>query len=593
MVKIGENNQRKRNIIFICLLILSLIATVTKLFIGFDIDEAYAVVMPFRLLQQDRLFGDMWEVHQTSSFLPYLFIALFCRITGGVTYLVLYLRIVATVIHLLMSLWVYRVLKPWVSRYGTLFLALVYYNFLPKWMINLDFSMQQLWFMTISLIFLFYGLRKCGKGWYFLCGIALAFAVLAYPGMVLLYPVYLVIVWKKEKNKSGINNCLLITAGCAITAVIFFACVLSHMSPGDLLQSIPMVFSDGSHQFTFATKFSLYARQWLEVLVQSMILVIPSMALTFLYSRVTKTKMSLIAFCMLFTYISSGIVVVANLIGLGWGPFRLQVRYLIFFVLAFLLYTGLKKKKSEHMAERNGWIFRLLLLPSLGMFAGILLASNVGPVSSASYLVLADMAFLMLYFEAVQAEQEEKGETVTERKGVWGFLKGFGIYRGAAVLFLVSLLLCKGYYVRVTEYEPSNLLESRVRIEEGAAKGIWVSPQDNERISDNYDTILHTVKEGQRVLFMGTESLNNLTAYEAGAEFVSPTTISTPAFNEQWTTYFEQLSDKQPDVIFIAKNTIDNREKFFSKNNFGQWIVARYDVEHMEETEYLCILHKK
>ena len=199
----------------------------------------------------------------------------------------------------------------------------------------------------------------------------------------------------------------------------------------------------------------------------------------------------------------------------------------------------------------------------------------------------------MLYFEAVQAGQEENGETVTERKGVWGFLKGFGIYREAAVLFLVSLILCKGYYVRVTEYEPSNLLECRVPIEEGAARGIWVSPQDSERISDNYDTILYTVKEGQRILFMGTESLNNLTAYEAGAEFVSPTTISTPAFNEQWTTYFEQHVDKQPDVIFIAKNTIDNREKFFSKNDFGQWIAARYDVEHMEETEYLCILHKK
>lgn len=593
MVKIGENNQRKWNIIFSCLLILSLIATATKLFIGFDIDEAYAVVMPFRLLQQDRLFGDMWEVHQTSSFLPYLFIALFCRITGGVTYLVLYLRIVATVIHLLLSLWVYRVLKPYFEQYAALFFALVYYNFLPKWMMNLDFSMQQLWFMTISLVFLFYGFRKRGKFWYFLCGVALAFAVLAYPGMVLLYPVYLVIVWMKEKNKSGINNCLLVTAGCAVTAVIFFACVLSRMSLGDFLHSIPMVFSDGSHQFTFATKFGLYAKQWMEVLIQSVILVIPSAILTFLYSRVTKTKMSLTAFCMLFTYISSGIVVVANLIGLEWGPFRLQVRYLILFVLAFLLYAGLKKKKSKHTTERNSWIFRLLLLPSIGMFAGILLASNVGPVSSASYLVLADMAFLMLYLDAVRVEQEQKEETVAERKGIWRFLKGDGIYRWAAVLFLVSLALCKGYYVRVTEYEPSNLLERRVSIEDGAAKGIWVSPQEFERISDNYDTIRNTVIEGQCVLFMGTESLNNLTAYEAGAEFVSATTISTPAFNEQWTTYFEQHSDKQPDVIFIAKNTIDNREKFFSQNDFGQWIAGRYDVEHMEETEYLCILHEK
>jgi hypothetical protein len=73
---------------------------------------------------------------------------------------------------------------------------------------------------------------------------------------------------------------------------------------------------------------------------------------------------------------------------------------------------------------------------------------------------------------------------------------------------------------------------------------------------------------------------------------VSPSTISTPAFNEQWVTYFEMYPHHEPDVIALAKNTIDNREKFFAENPLGIWIADRYDVENMEETESLCIIKK-
>jgi hypothetical protein len=147
--------------------------------------------------------------------------------------------------------------------------------------------------------------------------------------------------------------------------------------------------------------------------------------------------------------------------------------------------------------------------------------------------------------------------------------------------------------VRVTEYAPSNLLEERRQLQVGAVKGIYVSLEDYERITDNYATILADSKTGNEILFMGTESIYNITPLSQGRRFVSPTTISTPAFNEQWTAYFEQYTDKRPDVIFIAKNTIDNRDKFFKYNDFGKWIAKYYDVEHMEETAYLCVLYPR
>ena len=59
-----EDKKIKNGILWI-LILLSVVAAVNQLLIGFDIDEGYAVSMPFRLLQGDHLFADMWEVHQT------------------------------------------------------------------------------------------------------------------------------------------------------------------------------------------------------------------------------------------------------------------------------------------------------------------------------------------------------------------------------------------------------------------------------------------------------------------------------------------------------------------------------------------------
>ena len=57
------------------LILLSVVAAVNQLLIGFDIDEGYAVSMPFRLLQGDHLFADMGRYTRLPRFCPRLFMA--------------------------------------------------------------------------------------------------------------------------------------------------------------------------------------------------------------------------------------------------------------------------------------------------------------------------------------------------------------------------------------------------------------------------------------------------------------------------------------------------------------------------------------
>ena len=566
-----EDKKIKNGILWI-LILLSVVAAVNQLLIGFDIDEGYAVSMPFRLLQGDHLFADMWEVHQTSALLPAAFLWLFYQVTGSTAYMVLYLRIVATLLHLGMTVLIYRKTRKYLTADWSLLFALLYLNLLPKWIISLDFSMQQVWGLTLLFTCLLEerGTEKKQLWQDFLAGLSLAFTVLAYPGMVLLYPAVLVMICMCNKVLSGkdkCRKCLLFTAGCAVCAVVFFLYVLLFMPVADFLSGIPKVFMDGTHQFTMQTKLLLYGQQWLNVAKQLLILsVLPLLAALILQifrQKKKKEKGSLfLAFLLLFVAETSLLMILGNLVGIQMGPFHFQVRYLLFFLCICI--AGWNVRNTDRP------LFYVPIFLMLVAFVGILVFSNVGPDSSSSYLGLGILAgFSLLLKKYPQKEQ---------------------LLFATTVLFVLSLLFCKGYYVRITEYGPSTVRQQRVQVTEGALAGIYVLPEEAEQYMQEHETVQCVTQPDDKLLFLGTDGILNLSA---NCPFVSPSTISTPAFNEQWVEYFTEYPEKEPTVIVLAKNTIDNREKFFAQNPFGKWIAEKYDRLHMEETESLCIIKKE
>ncbi|MBR1693381.1 MAG: hypothetical protein IJ711_11505 [Lachnospiraceae bacterium] len=602
-----EKQTVAKKIIWILVIAGSLLAAVSKIFVGFDIDEGYALALPYRLLQGDRLFSQMWEVHQTSSIFAALILYPFLAAAKAATGLVLYVRIVCSVVHLFVSLCVYRTVRLFVQKEQAGFLAAVYFNFLPKWMMTADFSMQFTWFYTICILCLMcaqYHVNRqeekvSDRSFLFamlVCGVSLAFLVLGYPTMVLLYPLFLLLIllrkeWGKGKRWKA---ALCLTAGCGIPAIVFLGYLLSYMKVPELLQNLSNVFSDGSHQFSGTAKWSLWVGHGRDVLLQTVITLVPAAVIAALLQLVLKAygakqgsrgerqsadaekkSFPLLLVCV-YTFLTSALVAGANVIGIAWGPFRLQIRYLILFAFGFLL-AG---KGSE--AEKKKWIREICLVSSLVTFAGILLASNVGPTSSSSYLVVGVMAALWLVMTNMSEIQSKIPDS--PKKPL------FFIEKLTLLFFLISIMMCKGYYVRVTEYPPSNILMERKQIAEGPAKGIYVYPSEHREMTETYEMIRRYTGEADQVLYLGTQALSNL--YTDG-RIVLPTTISTPAFNEQWIAYFEQNPDKMPTIIFLSKTTVENQEKFFSKNPFGVWLASHYDVENRIDTEYLCIIREK
>ena len=344
-------------------------------------------------MQGDLLFIDMWEVHQTSFFVPYIFMQLYVAIRGDLVGIVIFMRVVTTIIHFLLSICLYLLIKKYVpsttiyhNKILGMIVAFKFYNFLPKWLINMDFSMLQLWFFTLFLILFLFAQKKDANYLYCMSGIFLACSVLVYPGMVFVY--ITAVIWmfaqKEPSRKKKWTQVAFLTVGCAIMAFLFLASLFSYMNLEELLQMIPKVFMDGSHQYALSDKIQLYAKQWMEVLLQSMILCIPTAAVTICVKYWEKQRKQMRSegicfqtiwlFSCIFVFLTSFIIIVAKLCGIAWGPFRLQARYLIQFLLAFLLiYKDAKLKGNSAI--------RFVLWSSVGAFLGILIASNVGPIS--------------------------------------------------------------------------------------------------------------------------------------------------------------------------------------------------------------------
>ena len=84
----------------IMILLLSVLACVKTIFISLDIDESYAMAVGYRLATGERFFKDLWEAHQLGGFFIAPFLRLFLMITGSTSYMVIYARVLGTVIHL-------------------------------------------------------------------------------------------------------------------------------------------------------------------------------------------------------------------------------------------------------------------------------------------------------------------------------------------------------------------------------------------------------------------------------------------------------------------------------------------------------------
>lgn len=542
---------------------------VKNLFVGADWDEGYGIVMGYRLAMGDRLLLEMWEPHQTSAIFTSLFIQLFIQLTGGVEFLNIYLRVVYFLIHGAVTYFVYSTFRTCIlhgEKQKALWLALVYFTVSPKCIFIPEYSNLHIWFFTLlclSILWYICAGSPLHRRWWLpaAAGLALACDVLAYPSMVILFPVFLVIIWHKNSRRT---DCLLFAAPCFLLAAVFGGYLLSYMPFHQILQMIPHILSDGSHRTGFFEKIMDWIKSFGEIALILIAACMAAGALTLMLRRFSRKKRD-IAVCFL------GLVFLLLAVYQFYCWFT--SKYAAFYPLViycFILLGGLYGYHRDRRKEKEG--LYLILISLLGYF-GVLLLSNWGPIYLMPYLivgVLGGLVYLGGFFGDRISVWKEK--VIPVLCGILIFSNVFGycwLYIGG-------------------EYNHSSILTLGGINREGLRKGILTSYMSAYRYNEDHKVWLEAVPEGSTCLYIGPGQYY----YMFGdCRIAAPSTISTPVYDENLLVYWELNPDRYPDVVIVESWYGDMRAAG-EGSYIRQWLENDFQASEVTDYSYFTVYKK-
>lgn len=235
------DKKREKKILF--LWVLAIGTVIKSVFTEYGYDASYHVALSWRHINGDHLFKEMWEPHQTSSFIIDLFMKLYRVFVPSMNGVALYLQMVGAVLYLTVILCLYRALRQFIDGKISHIICILLLVARPKGMTLPEFSnllVMASILLVVSLLYLF-------KTDYLVYCLFAAFAtcvlVLAYPTCVLIFfPIWIILL--KYRKKYGF-----VFLGVCFCAGILYLCVMmitNGVSPF-LVNCVNIIRSDSSH----------------------------------------------------------------------------------------------------------------------------------------------------------------------------------------------------------------------------------------------------------------------------------------------------------------------------------------------------------
>lgn len=536
----------------IVLIVGSALAAIKVIFVDYTLDEEYQVVMAYRRLMGDGLFGTMWEPHQTSAFACVWLMRLFLVITGGTTGVVLFLRVCTTVIQIFLSWWLYRVCREYTRKEYAFMLGLAYFNISPKIIQIPEFSNLQLWFFTVttlSLIQYYQKLKTFPVGsqvgtyalihrlWLVLAGVGMAFEVLSYPSCLLLFPFFLVCIFVQSGGtKRALVDCLIFAGVCGMSALIWLANVLLSESLEAFLRNVRYVLSfDPTHDFslTAESKMALLVRT-VGMLVVPMIIIVATSLLAWVLHYIVQGRRGEVkslnrSVLAVFLVLASEAVQVFYWVVLKKGYEEPMIHLLVLFFAAALVWRSAGGRKKAFIAGFLGSAF------SIG---AVIYMSDLGVWYAIPHGMLGALFSVLILVYALESE-------LGERSGRWIWL---------LLVSLVSVsIFGKGFTLRAGKTETNTVLGIRGIVREGPAAGVLTNYMQAYITNCTYEEFEKYVAEGANCLIVtnmagtaGTSPYLFKNCNICHFSIVDPTT-----YDEKLLTYWSLYPEKQPDVIVV------------------------------------------
>lgn len=557
-------------------IILALAAYVVKnIMVGADTDEGYGIMVGYRLATGDKMMLEMWEPHQTSAIFTAMFIRPFLWVTGGnLDFLNIYLRVAYFAVHGLIAVCTYYTFRrctPYLGKWDALGLALLFFVCSPKSIFVPEYSNLHIWFFSLlCFCFMWYYCEASplkGKAWVLVAGgVALTCDVLSYPSMVILFPFCLGFIWF-QRDKKPCRELLAFIAPCVVGAGIFVGYILSYMTVEQMMQVIPYILGDGSHQTAMSYKLLDYLGNIAYMATILLVCGLIALLCSGLYAGMMKRKGKKEDFGCTFLIALFAAQIVYTLYTLLTHAYNAGYPRLIYMALAI---TGIYCYRKSGKTEKTGFY---LICFSFVNYVGVLLLSNWGPELLNSYLLMGAMGGFLCWKAYFEVRQYKLKECISH------------------VLSFILVFVCIfGYCFRIIggELTPSTIFEIRGYNYEGFRKWILTSYMTAYRYNKNMEIWPEAVPDGSNVLYIGPSQF----FYMLGdCTIASPNTISTPTYDESLLKYWELNPDRYPDVV-VLESWFGDVYVVEEDDYIMKWLEEDFQATEVVEYPYITVYKK-
>ena len=192
-----EKKSSMQNLILWVAAILTLIKSA---FVEYGYDASYHIALSWRHINGDRLFGEMWEPHQTSSFVLDFLMKVYHVIIPSMTGVALYLQVVGAVAFFCVVYFFYRSLLKFVDKNIATIASVILLVARPKGMTLLEFSNLLVVFSVCLLLCILFVYENASCLSAVLTAGFTCLMLLAYPSTVLFFvPVFVFLIRRNQK----------------------------------------------------------------------------------------------------------------------------------------------------------------------------------------------------------------------------------------------------------------------------------------------------------------------------------------------------------------------------------------------------------
>lgn len=521
-------------------------------------DELLGISLAHMLCKGDSLLVDIWQPTQMGSIFILPFFRIFIIFNKSTEGIALYLRVIYFILKTSLMLFCLNRLKK-DEKFGLVGVSaiLILYVFTP---FNIDsLTYNTLPIMGIMLILTLISSLNESKMDMFICGMVLAFVVLAQPYCALIY-LFLIIFMggvyvydrknkkQKEKNEqlpylSSINGITWMTIGISVVAFLFFLFIFSRASINDLVDNIPYIFSDPDHETDGIIGW--FGKLWWGgygfIFEYKAITIINVITIAFLFcgnKTIKKETLFLLGFGIFFV---SEVIVFFRRDSFIGNQIFIPCFWLV--IEAYIVFY----KKLVQFKFLPGYLI------ILGYIVGIAFATNTGYLSVTAGVATA-VAYTLIILE----------KTIDE----YSLRRILGVI---AVLLLGETVIT---HVIAIGNGYLDLSEYKYVIDEGPLKGTIT----DKKINDSYNKVINDMNkleplEDSSVLCCGTST--PLAYLYLDVEYSTYGPYFFDMDYDRYKLYLEKHPDKYPNVVYYE--TLEERDKNsflydYVKKNFSEII---------------------